>query len=177
MKLRNIFVLVAPFLAIAVILLSTFNSNSIPTFSEPAQPFSVSLIKKDELFNLVNSERTKQNIPSLYLSENLNETALIKCKDMVKRDYWSHTDPDGNKSLVLNDIRNPSGIYAKGGENLANGFNNASEVVNGWMNSPEHKRSILDKDFTLVGYAVCYSPNFRHEGKKILVVQHFARPN
>jgi len=38
------------------------------------------------------------------------------------------------------------------GENIANGQRSVSQVMLEWMNSPEHKKNILDPDFTEVGF-------------------------
>jgi uncharacterized protein YkwD len=40
------------------------------------------------------------------------------------------------------------------GENLAEGYHTADEVVNAWMASPEHKANILKPDFTTMGIGI-----------------------
>ena len=40
------------------------------------------------------------------------------------------------------------------GENLARGFNSASDVINAWMNSPEHRQNVLSPNYQNVGFAV-----------------------
>jgi uncharacterized protein YkwD len=41
------------------------------------------------------------------------------------------------------------------GENIAAGISEPSEVVNAWMNSPDHRASIMNPDFTMLGTG-CY---------------------
>lgn len=66
--------------------------------------------------------------------------------------------------------------YQFAGENLAYGYIAESAVVAGWMASDGHRKNILDKNFTEVGFGICKSENFNNSGKQLLVVQHFATP-
>jgi uncharacterized protein YkwD len=39
------------------------------------------------------------------------------------------------------------------GENVAMGFLSGTAVVNAWMNSPEHRKNLLSRHYTLIGIA------------------------
>ncbi len=41
-----------------------------------------------------------------------------------------------------------------GGENLAFGYNDASSVLEAWMNSPTHRENILFPDFTKISISI-----------------------
>lgn len=40
------------------------------------------------------------------------------------------------------------------GENLARGYNDPRLVIEGWLNSPEHKKNMLKDNYKEVGVAV-----------------------
>jgi uncharacterized protein YkwD len=40
------------------------------------------------------------------------------------------------------------------GENIAFGYNSATDVVNAWLNSPEHLANIMNPNFTQTGVGV-----------------------
>ena len=44
--------------------------------------------------------------------------------------------------------------YSWLGENIAEGFPDATTVMTGWMNSPGHKANILETNFTDIGVVV-----------------------
>jgi uncharacterized protein YkwD len=67
---------------------------------------------------------------------------------MVNRHYFEHNSPDGNTPA---DRTAAAGYPDYGGENIAWGQRSAAEVVTDWMNSPDHRRNILDCEFTTVG--------------------------
>lgn len=106
----------------------------------------------------------------LSLNPLLSQSALNKCNDMVRRDYWSHKDPKGNEPW---EFIKPLTDYQAAGENLAYGHADAESVVTGWINSPGHNENLLNKDFTDVGFGVCLSENYVNEGRQVIVVQHF----
>ncbi|MEV0476641.1 CAP domain-containing protein, partial [Streptomyces prunicolor] len=69
--------------------------------------------------------------------------------DMVARAFYSHTSPDGSQPW---DRAAAAGARRRTiGENIACGQRTATEVVEGWMNSPGHRANILKPDFTHIG--------------------------
>ncbi|GGP45340.1 hypothetical protein GCM10010287_12400 [Streptomyces variabilis] len=69
--------------------------------------------------------------------------------DMVARDFYAHTAPDGSKPW---DRAAAAGSRCRTvGENIACGQRSAAEVVRGWMNSPGHRANILKPEFTHIG--------------------------
>lgn len=119
-----------------------------------AQPLSTARPSIYELYDDVNKIRP------LLLDPELNASAATKCADMVKKDYWSHNAPDGTEPWVFFPDR------ASMGENLAKGFSESADIVEGWVNSPTHYKNLINPKFHRVGYAVC---DFRGSN---LVVQH-----
>lgn len=131
-------------------------------------------IKGTELLALTNKVRSDVRLVPLSINAQLNASATAKCNDMVTRDYWAHNDPAGVEPWHFIDESGYKKILA--GENLAYGFKDSSAVMRGWMKSPEHKAALLDVGYRDVGFAVCSSQNYIHNGPQTIVVQHFGRP-
>jgi hypothetical protein len=93
---------------------------------------------------------------------------------MVGKNYWSHTSPD---SKTFNSFIVEAGYgYQTAGENLAYGFGDASQVIKGWMNSPEHRKNILGEKYLDVGFGIASSPNYMDKGPAVLVVAEYGQP-
>jgi uncharacterized protein YkwD len=74
---------------------------------------------------------------------------------MVARDYVSHDTPGGGD--FGSRIRRAGNTGATLGENLAAGsgpLGSAREIVQAWMESPGHRRNILDRGFREMGVGV-----------------------
>lgn len=120
-----------------------------------------------------NAERQKNAIGSLRESHALDASAKVKAEDILARQYFEHTAPDGKTVSDL--VTNEGYDYIRIGENLALGnFKNDLDVVTAWMNSPGHRANILDGRFTDIGVGVAFG---LYQGHYVSVaVQHFGRP-
>jgi uncharacterized protein YkwD/stress response protein SCP2 len=102
-----------------------------------------------EVVDLTNRQRTRTGLPPLAVDTRLAAAAQAHSADMVDRDFYSHTDPDGGKPW---DRAAAAGAGRRTvGENIACGQRSPADVVEGWMNSPGHRANILKADFTHIG--------------------------
>ncbi|TCP99680.1 SafA/ExsA family spore coat assembly protein [Serpentinicella alkaliphila] len=102
-----------------------------------------------EVVRLVNIERSKNGLKPLKENWELSRVARYKSNDMRDRGYFSHTSPTYGSPF---DMIKSFGIrYTAVGENIAMGQRSAVDVMNGWMNSPGHRRNILNPNFTEIG--------------------------
>jgi len=131
-------------------------------------------LSSDELriHYLVNNERRKKGLTDLYWDEDLAKMARNYSKKMARESFFSHFDRDGN-SVV--DRAKDSDIkgWNKIGENLffCEGYDSFDALaVRGWMNSSEHRRNILDRQFTTTGIGVAQTRDGR-----IYITQVFIR--
>ena len=90
-------------------------------------------------FLLLNEIRRENGLNVLTWNDDLGPAALIRAQEATI--LWSHTRPDGTDWYTVN----PDLVY---GENLANGYTTAENVVNAWMASSTHKENILSSEFT-----------------------------
>ncbi len=163
-----------------------------------AQKDDISKLYKNRLekkiHDRVNEERKKHKLPVFQKSAELSEIARKHSIDMIKRKYTSHVTPDG---LSASDRAEKAGFNIKKempgnrirtgvGENIFYGqdfkeLNGAvrpylrddidalaKDIVKGWMNSPGHRRNILDPSYTMAGTGAAIS-----EDKIIKAVQVF----
>jgi uncharacterized protein YkwD len=76
---------------------------------------------------------------------------------MATRDYFSHTSPEGSTFVE----RAKAARYpTPGGENIAWGQRTPDAVMQDWMDSPGHRRNILNCEFTTIG--VGFDPRGYH---------------
>ncbi|GGW30601.1 CAP domain-containing protein [Streptomyces griseoloalbus] len=102
-----------------------------------------------EVVDLTNRERARAGLPPLSRDPLLTTAAQAHSADMVTRDFYAHTAPDGSRPW---DRAAAAGSTRRTiGENIACGQRSAAEVVQGWMNSPGHRANILETDFTHIG--------------------------
>ncbi|MEU1054588.1 CAP domain-containing protein [Streptomyces sp. NPDC005876] len=102
-----------------------------------------------EVVGLTNRRRTGAGLPPLAADPRLTAAAQAHSADMVARDFYAHTDPDGGRPW---DRTSAAGApHRTVGENIACGQRSPADVVEGWMNSPGHRANILKPDFTHIG--------------------------
>lgn len=104
------------------------------------------------IISLSNSSRAEAGLGDLSNNGQLTSAATAKANDMLEKDYFSHTSPDGKTPW---DFISASGYgYVYAGENLAIGYNNSTELHSAWMNSPSHRENIMNPNFREIGVAV-----------------------
>ncbi len=126
------------------------------------------------LLQETNSQRTQNGQAALALNDKLSQAAQLKADDMVGRDYWSHTSPDGKQPWQF--VAQVGYAYAKAGENLAYGFYTSSATVAGWMNSTAHRDNLLHASYQEVGFGVANAANYQGTGEQTIVVAMYAEP-
>jgi hypothetical protein len=131
-------------------------------------------VSATQLLADTDSQRAIDREPALQLNSQLTNAAQTKAEDMATRNYWSHNTPDGRTPWTF--ITAAGYQFAAAGENLAYGFNSSDDIMNGWMNSTEHRTNILNKVFTQVGFGIANAPNYRGQGPETIIVAMYAEP-
>ncbi|MCR4922962.1 MAG: CAP domain-containing protein [Lachnospiraceae bacterium] len=96
-------------------------------------------------YNLVNEQREAAGLGTLSWDSDLETTSVVRAREISEK--FSHTRPNGSQWYTINS-------KIMGGENLAYGYNNADEVLEGWMDSPTHRENILYATFTKVAISI-----------------------
>lgn len=112
---------------------------------------------EQEVFDLVNAQRTAAGLSALKIDSELQNVARAKAQDMVDNNYFSHTSPTYGSPF---DMMKSFGIsYKAAGENIAGNSSN-SGAVNAWMNSEGHRANILSNSYNYTGIGVVSSPKY-----------------
>lgn len=94
----------------------------------------------EEFVSLVNSHRVSAGCAPLEWDGSVARVAEAHSRDMVARDFFSHTNPDGDSPW---DRLGQAGISFKlAAENIAWGYTSGEAVLNGWLGSPGHRANI-----------------------------------
>jgi len=134
-----------------------------------------------KIFELTNIEREKRDLKNLKFEERLRIAARQHSEEMLKDNYLSHGSSNILNKTSVQRIYNSGLPILKVGENVAEDIGNlipfllrknidslAKRIVNGWMESPGHRKNILDPDFTHMGIGSLA------EGETLKVTQNFA---
>src|SRR6476660_9169389 len=136
--------------ALAVALL--FAITSIFAFAVPAATLawsagSFSSASESDLVTLTNRSRASAGLRALKVDSTLTSVARWHSKDMIERDYFSHSIPGYGK--VWDKLSAIGYCYKVAGENI--GWNNypdnlaTSAIQQAFMNSSGHRANILGK--------------------------------
>jgi len=94
----------------------------------------------------MNAHRAAVGCPELTWNEEVAGVALAHSRDMVERDYFAHTNPDGDSPF---DRLAAAGVgYASAAENIAYGYPTGSAVLAGWLDSSGHRANIENCNLT-----------------------------
>lgn len=108
---------------------------------------------------LLNAERAKHGLRSLSENSRLTRASERYSRDMVRRRFFDHVDPDGHDLVdrlrAVSYVRRSGGWIA--GENIAWGQGSSStprQIVRAWMNSQGHRENILNGRFREIGLGI-----------------------
>lgn len=115
-----------------------------------------------EMLARVNAERKKVGAQPLRSNSRLDLAAQRHAGDMLARNYFAHGSPD--KKTVRERATAAGYEWSLIGENIAEGQFSVDEVMETWMNSPGHRKNILQPGFKElgVGLALGRSGGGRH---------------
>ncbi|WP_406298602.1 CAP domain-containing protein [Embleya sp. NBC_00888] len=106
---------------------------------------------EDKVLAAVNEERASAGCGPVKNDAKLVALARAHSADMAARDYFDHNTPEG---LTPWDRAEKAGVSYLGAENIARGQKTADAVMRAWMNSPGHRRNILDCGLTKLGVGI-----------------------
>jgi uncharacterized protein YkwD len=122
-----------------------------------------------QLVSLTNQARASAGLRSLKIDSTLTSIARWRSKDMIVRDYFSHTIK-GTSYNVFHTLDQKGYCYRIAGENI--GWNNypddvaTTTIQRQFMNSPDHRANILGKAWDVIGVGAYKGPT----GKKMWTV-------
>ena len=101
-------------------------------------------------------------VGELVMDEKLLTAARLHALDMGENAYFEHDSLDGREPWDRMKDAGYTGFAA--GENIAAGFDNATDTFTQWKNSNGHCLNMMSEDFNEIGigYAVVDDSPFRH---------------
>jgi uncharacterized protein YkwD len=122
----------------------------------------------------VNAARRKAGAPPLRANPLLEKAAQKHAEDMLARGYFAHESPSG--TTVKERSKEAGYDWRTIGENIAEGQLTVDEVMKTWLESPGHRRNILDPGFTEIGIGLALGKGKDGE-RTVLWVQNFGAPS
>lgn len=118
-----------------------------------------------QIYDLMNIFRNRFGLESLKWDEEISEVAYGHSKDMNLNDYFDHESPkygDLEKRLTEGNVE-----FQSAAENIAAEYIDGPAAFEGWINSENHRKTMLDKGFSFIGIGV-YKKNYTQNfvGKK-----------
>ena len=132
------------------------SANAIPAADYGIDPQEY----ENEVLRLTNIERARHGLTALIWDDRLAAAARKHSLDMARRDFISHTNPDGEGP---GDRLRKEGFTETWAENLAGGQPTPQEAVDAWMDSPNHRDSLLNPIYTHLGVGFCFSANSTYQ--------------
>lgn len=109
------------------------------------------LEQRQTILELTNETRAGVEAGALGLDPALSEVAQAHAVDMAVRDFFDHTNPDGESPFDR--MRNAGISFGNAGENIA-WYPSAESAVTGWINSPGHYNNMVNSNYRKIGIGV-----------------------
>ena len=127
----------------AAALLSGCTSAMAPSGSTASRELSQSAI-----IAAINGTRARNGKPPLKYNPRLESAARSQANLMAQKDTLSH-----NLGITLRQRVTTAGYEGAVGENVAGGQKSIEQAIEGWLNSPAHRNTLLSTRFTEFGLA------------------------
>ncbi|MEO1013993.1 MAG: CAP domain-containing protein [Pseudomonadota bacterium] len=105
----------------------------------------------------INELRLANGVKPLTLDPLLAEAAHAHAADLARRDAISHYGVNGSTPVTRVASTGYDAVLT--GENVATGYRDFDEVLDGWLHSPGHRKTLLLPDVVHVGLALVYDRN------------------
>ncbi len=134
------------------------------------------------MLDLVNADRAAQRAEArggrpLQWDEQVAEVARAHCRDMLRRDYMAHENPDG--LTPFDRLQRAGVVFIAAGENLAGaplrdrqtGYPSIEAAQAALMASPGHRANCLNPQFTHLGIGIV-----RNADRTLVITQNYITP-
>jgi uncharacterized protein YkwD len=110
-------------------------------------------LNTESIIYLTNKARAENGLPQLVENQLLNSIAESRARDMLEKQYFDHVSPTGQQASDL--AQSIGYAYKIIAENIGSGdFISNQKIVDGWMQSPGHRKNILSTEVREIGAAV-----------------------
>jgi uncharacterized protein YkwD len=127
-----------------------------------------------EMLRRVNDVRRRAGLLPLARNPCLDRVSQEHAEDMLTRAYFGHRTPEG---LGPSERARADGYRPGIGENLVEQRFSAEDALESWLNSPDHRRNILDPDSREMGLGLAVGAGYDSApgAYRVIWVQSFGR--
>ena len=147
-----------------------------PAAAETAPDAAMIAGLEADMVAALNQERTSRGLVAVRIDSRLMAIARARSNDMVAKDYFSHTQPDGRN--VFDILTAQRVTWYNAGEIIA--WNNypldstVSSADRQWMGSPSHKAIVVSTDYNYIGVGLAVDAA---TGKKLWTAVYMKGPD
>jgi uncharacterized protein YkwD len=126
---------------------------------------------EQEAFQLINARRDNAGMEPLQWSDKVAAVARLHSSNMAELNFFSHQGLDGLMVSQRAERLN-MGRWSAIGENIAfmKGYENPQQrVVEKWMDSPGHKRNLLNPDWTEAAIGLSVTPDGKYYFTQVFI--------
>lgn len=113
---------------------------------DPLGPEAELPAEVQDFVSLMNAHRADVGCGPLTWNAPVAEVAEAHSQDMVDRDFFAHTNPDGRSPFQR--LQDAGITYAAAAENIAYGYPTGAVVLDAWLDSPGHRANIENCNLT-----------------------------
>jgi uncharacterized protein YkwD len=126
------------------LLISVCLATCVPRMqiAAPSQPTTSVDDEIRSVVDLINEHRRTVNCPALQWISVVASVAQSHSSDMVRRNFFSHTTPEGLSPFQR--LERVGIKYTRAAENIAAGQTTGEQVFHSWLSSAGHRRNIED---------------------------------
>lgn len=121
------------------------------------------------IINATNLARQEFGVTPLTVDSRLTRAAEAQATDMLSQQYFDHVSPSGQSPWSW--VQQAGYRYTTVGENLADNFSQADDVIHAWLQSATHRANLLNPKFRDIGVAMV-GGTIRNQ-PTVIVVQFF----
>jgi uncharacterized protein YkwD len=123
--------------------------------SLPPAPIAPAVLMS-QVVTMTNQQRHANGCAQLAVSHDLTIASVRQSDYMAKTGLFTHVWRDGTTFVAR---AHEAGYRQPSGENIAWGYENATQVMAAWMASPHHRENILNCGAHSIGTGVAYGAN------------------
>ncbi len=143
--------------------IGTFKGERVKELRPEELPFGVNPGRvlyniENETLTLMNKERTDRGLQALTLDERIANVAFLHSREMDLNDYINHTNLEGegpseriSDSEIFSLCTSENIFFIESREPREN---LAEKAVQGWLDSPGHRRNLLDPNISKAGVGI-----------------------
>lgn len=122
-----------------------------------AAPAPVAADAPQSVLASINAVRAKAGCGPLKFNKALMAAAQGHARNMAEQNFFSHRDKTGRG--ITGRVRSQGYRYGMVAENIAAGQESPGEAVQAWLDSPGHRKNILNCKYRETGIAMVYQPD------------------